>query len=132
MHECHQIYSIFNPLSQVTTLTLKRFSFWIMKLETSKRRITLRLPLFPLKLFTTYMSLFKAVPETKPICPNILYFFFVTFLSFSPNFPRASVTRNTHVILSARPGPLLFSLFRFHYSAWLFRVLNLYIIYIDF
>ena len=102
------------PCKQV----LKRFSFWIMKLETSKRRITLRIPLFPLTFFTTYMSLFKAVPETKPICPNILYFFQgalkVTFLSCSPNFPRASVTRNTHAILSARPGPLLFSTGVFH------------------
>ena len=82
--------NLFNLHSIVTTFTLKRFSFWIMKLETSKRRITLRIPLFPLKLFTTYMSLFKAVPETKPICPNILYFFQgtpkVTFFSCSPNF----------------------------------------------
>lgn len=118
MHECHQ--NLFNLQSTVTTFTLKRFSFLIMKLETSKRRITLRIPLFQLKLVTTYMSLFKAVPETKPICPNILYFFFGELqklhfsraLQTSPR--RASVTRNTHAILSARPGPLLFSTGVFH------------------
>lgn len=72
----------FNLQFTVTTLTLKRFSFLIMKPETSKRRITLRIPLIPLKLFTTYMSLFKAVPETEPICPNILYFFSGSFKSY--------------------------------------------------